>query len=300
MSLPKADEWRPTEAPPLSPAELASLVITRLADGASISPISFTRVSDLIRGFAHFLAASGVLRADAIHPAHATAFVRSLTRSGNEPSLATMHLRRSALRILFREAKALGALGVDPTHDIALPPRSYQDLRPLTDKEIEHCRSFAEGTVGDPRYTVAWGLAEATARLSELGAIRSCDVDLQRHRVWVPGSSNTEARWAGLTTWGVEHLRRYVTSKNLRTAERPLLQSRKAESRSFLHELVASTLRRAGLAKKLGVRPNSVPAWRGASALAAGASIDEVALLLGMRSLDRAAAFIGFDWRAKP
>jgi hypothetical protein len=31
-----------------------------------------------------------------------------------------------------------------------------------------------------------------------------------------------------------------------------------------------------------------------------GASIDQVTLLLGMRSLDRAATFIGFDWRAQP
>jgi hypothetical protein len=31
-----------------------------------------------------------------------------------------------------------------------------------------------------------------------------------------------------------------------------------------------------------------------------GTSIDEVALLLGMRSLDRTAAFIGFDWRTEP
>ena len=56
--------------------------------------------------------------------------------------------------------------------------------------------------------------------------------------------------------------------------------------------------RMAGLAKTPGVRPNSIPAWRGAAELANGASIDEVAVLLGMRSLDRAATFIGFDWRA--
>jgi hypothetical protein len=48
------------------------------------------------------------------------------------------------------------------------------------------------------------------------------------------------------------------------------------------------------------VRPNSIPAWRGVKELANGASIDEVAVLLGMRSLDRAATFIGFDWRAEP
>jgi hypothetical protein len=63
------------------------------------------------------------------------------------------------------------------------------------------------------------------------------------------------------------------------------------------HELVASTLRRAGIAGRKGIRPNSVPAWRGAKELDDGATIDEVTLLLGMRSLDRAAFFIGFDWK---
>jgi hypothetical protein len=62
---------------------------------------------------------------------------------------------------------------------------------------------------------------------------------------------------------------------------------------------LASTLRQAGLATTPGVRPNSISAWRGASELVHGASIDEVAVLLGMRSLDRAATFIGFDWRAE-
>jgi hypothetical protein len=64
--------------------------------------------------------------------------------------------------------------------------------------------------------------------------------------------------------------------------------------------LVASTLRQAGIAKAPGVRANSIPAWRGAKELADGASIDEVAVLLGMRSLDRTATFIGFDWRTEP
>lgn len=69
-------------------------------------------------------------------------------------------------------------------------------------------------------------------------------------------------------------------------------------SRASVHESVASTLRQAGLASTPGVRPNSIAAWRGVAELANGASIDDVAVLLGMRSLDRAASFIGFEWRA--
>lgn len=152
--------------------------------------------------------------------------------------------------------------------------------------------------IGDPRYAAAWALAEATARVAELGAIRLCDVDLKSSRVSAGGSSNTERRWVELTGWGSEQLDKFLSEKPKPITGHPLLVPGKG-SRSILHELIASTLRRAGLANQAGVRPNSIPAWRGAKELAEGASIDEVALLLGMRSLDRAAAFIGFDWRTE-
>ncbi len=280
----------------LPPRALGDLVVSRLAELDAMAPISLIRIADLIRGFANYLAAAGVESSGDITETHALAFVRSLTRSKTEPSLATMHLRRTALRIFFREARAIGVISVDPTTSITLPPRSYRDLRPLTDEEIERCRSFAEHMQGETRYTIAWALAEATARVAELEAVRARDLDLGRGRVWIGGSTNTDARWSRLTDWGVNQLRR--VSKSNPSPDRSLLMPKRT-SRASVHELVASTLRQAGLAKTPGVRPNSIPAWRGVMALENGASIDEVAVLLGIRSLDRAATFIGFDWRAQ-
>lgn len=281
----------------LPPRVLGDRVVSHLTELGVLAPISLIRVADLIRGFANLLEASGVESSGDITEAHASAFVRSLTRSKTEPSVATMHLRRTALRIFFREAKAFGVGSVDLTTNIALPPRSYRDLRPLTDREIERCRSFAEHKKGEARYAMAWALAEATARVAELGAIRARDLDLGRRRVWIGGSANTDARWSELTDWGGDQLQRVVMSRLKPPPDRSLLMPG-TTSRGSVHELVASTLRRAGLAKTPGVRPNSIPAWRGTAELDNGASIDEVAALLGMRSLDRAAAFIGFDWRA--
>ena len=281
----------------LPPRVLGDRVVSHLTDLGVMAPISLIRVIDLIRGFANYLVASGVESSGDITEAHASAFVRSLTRSKTEPSLATMHLRRTALRILFREARALGVLSIDPTTNIPLPPRSYRVLRPLTDGETERCRSFAEHMKGETRYATAWALAEATARVAELGAIRTRHLDLEDGQVWIGGSANTNARWSTLTDWGVNQLQRVVMSKFKPPPDQSLLMPGKTSPAS-VHELVASTLRRAGLADAPGVRPNSIAAWRGVTALVNGASIDEVAALLGMRSLDRAATFIGFDWRA--
>ncbi len=282
----------------LAPRVLGDRVVSHLTELGVMAPVSLIRLADLIRGFANYLAASGVESTSDITEAHASAFVRSLTRSKTEPSLATMHLRRTALRIFFREAKAIGLAYVDPTASITLPPRSYRELRPLTDGEIEQCRSFAERMEGETRYAIAWALAEATARVAELGAVRAKDLDLGSGRVWIGGSTNTDARWSELTDWGVKQLRCVLMSKAKPPPDSSLLMPGRT-SRSSVHELVASTLRQAGLAKTPGVRANSIPAWRGVTELDNGASIDDVAVLLGMRSLDRAATFIGFDWRAQ-
>ena len=56
------------------------------------------------------------------------------------------------------------------------------------------------------------------------------------------------------------------------------------------------TLRRAGLAGEPDVRPVSVAAWAGAQILEETGQIEAVARALGMRSLDRAARLIGWDW----
>lgn len=281
----------------LPPRVLGDRVVSHLTELGVMAPISLIRVADLIRGFANYLVASRVESSGDITEAHASAFVHSLTRSKTEPSVATMHLRRTALRIFFREAKALGVVSVDLTTSVPLPPRSYRALRPLTDGEIERCRSFAERMKGETRYAMAWALAEASARVAELGSIRAKDLHLEEGQVWIGGSANTGARWSTLTDWGVDQLQRLVMSRSKPPPDRSLLLHG-TTSRASVHEFVASTLRQAGLAKTPGVRPNSIPAWRGATELANGASIDEVAVLLGMRSLDRAATFIGFQWRA--
>ncbi len=282
---------------PLAPRALGDLVVSHLAELDAMAPVSLIRVADLIRGFANYLVASGVESSGDITEAHAAAFVHSLTRSKTEPSVATTHLRRTALRIFFREARALGVLSVDPATNIPLPPRSYRDLRPMTDGEIERCRSFAERNRGETSCATAWALAEATARVAELGSIRAKDLDLEEGQVWIGGSANTDARWSTLTDWGVNQLQRVGMSRSQPTPDSSLLMPGRMSSAS-VYELVASTLRQVGLAKTPGVRPNSIPAWRGAAELAKGASIDQVAVLLGMRSLDRAATFTGFDWRA--
>ena len=211
-----------------------------------------------------------------------------------------MHVRRSAIRLLYRKAAEIGVVAVDPTTNLPLPPRSYLSLRPLTDDEVEVCRSFARSNLTATRMPAAWALCEATARCSELPYIRCCDVDLDRASVYIAGGAKTAPRRTLLTEWGLVQVRRRLSAVKRESVDAPLVGSdrgTRTSARASAYDAIRTAIERAGLGLEPDVRPNSLVAWRGATALAEGSSIDEVAQMLGIRSLDAAASFIGWDWR---
>ena len=57
---------------------------------------------------------------------------------------------------------------------------------------------------------------------------------------------------------------------------------------------------RAGLGREPDVRPVSVVGWAGLRLLRETGRIDEVARRLGLRSIDRAARLLGWDWATSP
>lgn len=275
-------------------------VVGYLAADGRLAAESTPRVLGLLERFGVFVVrAFGVECLADVTPVHAEAFVRSSTADGQLPSVATMRLRRSTLRLLFRTARDLGILDGDPTLDLALPPRTDQAARPLTDLEVQRCRRASLEDLTSTRLSVPWGLGEATARTSEIPHLRVRDLDLAGERVWVHGSSNTQARWGSLTAWGVVqlelHLREHLPAGGddlltYRGSENP--ESRRAHSSQAIRE----TLRRAGLAADPEVRPASLAAWAGRRVLCSTGRIDAAARALGMRSLDGAARLCGWDW----
>jgi site-specific recombinase XerC len=244
---------------------------------------------------------------DKISAVHAGQFIHaSISAPGGhqQPAVATMHLRRSALRLYFQTLRQLGLLEGDPTMDIALPPRSCLAVRPLTDDEIVVCRSYSLQTLTATRQPAAWALAEATARTSEIHHVRVSDLDLTNGRVWIHGSSKAEARWGSLSEWGATQLARRVGSLKNGLTDDPAIAydgSGSEESRQVSSCIaVAETLTRAGIGREPDVRPGSVVAWAGRKVFDETGSIEEVARRLGIRSLDRAARFIGWGWKPEP
>lgn len=278
---------------------LAVIVDELALAGLSKQTVSrLTGVAERFRQFA--LPAHGVRHLGDVTPQIAAGFVRAPTISG-PPGPNTMHFRRWVLRVLFRTARQLGLIAIEPTLDLELPARDGQKLRPLTDDEIAVCHSFSICSLNETRLPAALALAEATGRTSEIGFVRARDVDLAAGTVILSAGSRTP-RLAELSEWGRTQLDRRLGALR-RTDGAPdafLIYSGRGSDVSR-QAAACTTLRRIFELAQLGddpaVRPLSIVAWAGRRMLDETGRIDGVARRLGMRSIDATADLIGWDWQ---
>lgn len=280
--------------------EAVGLISSHLVAMGQLSGQSCQRISVEIARFVRRLELVEVTRLSEVTAQHARDFVDEAAKQRGrwvDPAVATQYLRRSAIRILFGAARQLNLVDFDPTLDLVLPARSALRTRPLTDDEETLGRLVSRQTLVETRLPAAWALGQASAVSSELSAARVKDVDLTNGRVWLHGCSKREPRWAPLTGWGAQQLARVCDE--LRDSEAGLIYrgqgsdvSAQASSCGAIHEVLV----RAGLAQEADVRPGSLAAWAGRKVFDDTGRIQDVARALGIRSLDRAARIIGWEW----
>lgn len=292
---------RPSGGTDLRPSALAAAVEAVASLVASRGLRSTTLVNRIarMRWFAAFAQAMGVLDLDSVTPAHVVAFIDSRRASGQHVRLSERHSRRAAVNLLYKEGRALGLASTDPGRDVRLPPRSPTHARPLTDDEVDLARSYATRR-HDMRPSVCWALAEATARTSEIPHLRVSDIDLEAGTVSIHGGATTDSRVGRLTDWGTTQIRRRLAAIRPEEGPDPILIGEGRwddpdEGRAAATMVLTGILRAARLSAP-GVNPRSIPAWAGRQGLAQGATIDAVARMLGIRSLDQAVAMVRFAW----
>src|SRR5947208_4303430 len=129
-----------------TPSESLGRVLEELRR-SKLTDQSTHRMTELLVRFTIFVEKGLRLSSvEQISAEHASRFVFagiSKPAGPQRPSVATMHLRRSAVRLYFRTLRQIGVALGDPTQDLVLPPRSCLAVRPLTDDEIVVCRSFS-------------------------------------------------------------------------------------------------------------------------------------------------------------
>jgi hypothetical protein len=287
---------------PLGLSAVVEAVIASLVAGRGLRSSTLTNRAARMRRFASFAHAQGVHDLDAVSPGQVATFVGARRASGVKPTQSERESRLSGIRLLYREARKLGMARSEPTLDLRVPHRSPISARPLIDPEVDLGRHHAVRKK-DLRPAVCWALAESTARTSEMPHIRVSDLDVEAGTVHLHGCPTTDDRVGRLTPWGAAQLRRRLELITVREGHDPILMGEGRwddpdEGRAAATMAIVAVLRSARLSAP-GVNPRSIPAWAGATALADGAPIDEVARLLGMRSLDQAAEFIGLKWRGE-
>lgn len=282
----------------LSPSCAIEAVAAHLVAEGTISEQSFERLVELMERFAGFTTAGhGVADLGLTTRAIVDEFVDAPTSAGTAPSATVRHLRRCAVRLLFRTARQLSLVDTDPTLDLELPARRPPAARPLTDTEVEGCRAAALYLFNATRLPAAWALAEAGVRSGELANITVADIDLEGGMVHASGCRSAVARTVPLTDWGTAQIGRRLRDLPSNPAWPLTYEGNGSDKSKQASSCIAITdcTARAGLATDPSVRPVSVTAWVGRRVFEETGRIDQVAARLGMRSLDRAARLIGLD-----
>ncbi len=296
---------------PVVEASQSKWAETALVQTTSAAVNELVRCNDLARSsvviyvehwtkFVAFAAARGYGAAPSIDAAVVRAWLLARDGSGSLPAVATQRLRRTSVRKFFHFLRVIGAASQDPTIDIALPPRTSLDSRPLDDDEVDECRWASRSDFTSLRYPAAWALAEAGATMTELPQILVSDVDLDRRVVLLKGSPRTVHRVVPLADWGAAQLDRLLGTAALAPGA-PIVYGGEGATgrRSTLAGMVRRIYTQAGLDRESDVTTESVRAWLGRTMRDHGEPIEEVARRLGMRSVDRTFVLVGEDWHSQ-
>ncbi len=292
--------------PPLShaPADIEYGWVTVQAAWRSdprLSEQSAARFTEIGGRFIASLAVQDIRAWDDVDPSACATFIVAPTRSGSTPTAGTQQTRRAALRAIFRVLRAQGLAVGDPTLDEHVPARLAREYRPLHDDEIQLGRAACRlgGGARTLVRAVAWALAETGAATSEIPTLRVLDLDhpLTPTAIFLPGSRRFAARTVYLTDWAATVLARHLATGRPQPEQLIAYDPRTAGGAYRGQASAATNLTRtldlAGLRQDPRVRARSIRGWAGRHAYDAGASLEDVAVLLGCRSLDTAAADIG-------
>ena len=254
----------------------------------SLSTSTLERLAGLITRFANRLVATDVESLLDASLADCEGFIWAPTKRNAVPSMYTVHLRRTAVRSLFRIMCELEPNFVDPTTHLDLPSKGDPRARPLTDDELSSLRIAALGRVrSSNRAALAVALAEATATTGEIPLVRWRDVNLAASAVALPGATPVRARTGALSPWGRGVLTK-VHNETSPPAESFVVSRRgytnTHSGQAAIANLLAKLLDAAGLVGG-DVRPTSIRLWAGANVLNSR-GVEAAAAALGITGLD--------------
>lgn len=284
-------------------AELSVLVpvVVDWMDECGYSPSTCAITAETLVRFTAFAAAHGVEQLDGVTPELAAGFVSAVNTDGSVPAVPTMHQRRAVLRVFFRVLRTLDTTVTDPTWGLALPSRTTDACRPLTDAELDVLRAVSLSRVGETRSPSIVALAEAGAVTTEIAQTTTSNINLEAGTVALGPSLHARARVVSLTDWGATQLGRRL--RHLDGGDVAVCYGgagRRHAGQASMSTMLRRLFTRAGLSAEPDLGLGSVRAWAGRRAFDETGRIEDAARLLGCRSLDTAARLIAHDWDPDP
>ncbi|WNM35777.1 hypothetical protein RKE30_38180 [Streptomyces sp. Li-HN-5-11] len=290
--------------------ERAITVWTAMTSQGQMSPQTSRSFGQLLERYQYYAHARGILLIEDVTADFAEDFVfaQGRTRHGRigESATATQHQRRAVLRSFYRTLRELGLTDADPTRDIRLPERTRTLIRPLDEDEAIALRHAAEYVTRPSRHAAAAALALSGGHTGEIGHIRVRDLDPDAAAVWMHGSTRTDPRWCPLDAWALRVLqgRAAFVSRQQRSPEaaadaRLAVSSAPAPDEQLQARAcvaLSDLIRRIGLGADPRVKPASLTAYAAVRIFDSTGKVEDVARGLGLRSLDRAADLVGYDW----
>ncbi|WP_042401383.1 hypothetical protein [Streptacidiphilus carbonis] len=220
------------------------------------------------------------------------------------PAEATRRSRRWTLSLFCAEARRLGLTTLCPildTSPIAHTPSPNQcDLTP---DDIRTLRFHAERGMPHTRHASILALLLAGLGTGEIGLASTADLDLEHRRIWASGTQQLAARFCALDEWSCSVLDLRAAHVRRRAgAQQPVPLTIQAASSDYTTQASICTAfgdisRRSGaLSSGRRAKPRDVTAYTAAQTLADTGHITQVALRLGVASLDVAARRAGLRW----
>lgn len=259
-------------------------------------------------GFVAVLSVQGIEQVGEVTPNMVYAWCTMPLASGEPSAVNSWNRRRSSVRSFFETCRCLGIADGNPAKAVDFPVRGGRYVNAFDDAAIRQAQDVARSVLGDTRTPCALALSMSGAAPRELANVTVADVDLAGGRVWLhSGGYRCRDRWVPFTDdWCAQAAADRV--QDLRAefgdeadgvplvykahAKRPT-EARQAEA---MTTLLTRLLQKARLHEAHKTRAESIREWLAATVFEETGSVEQVALRLGLGSLDAAAHLVGHDW----
>ncbi|MFF4379152.1 hypothetical protein [Kitasatospora sp. NPDC001547] len=224
--------------------------------------------------------------------------------SAEGPADSTRRSRRWTLSLFCAEARRLSLTTLSPILDTPAIARTTVAGRcDLTPDDIRTLCFHAERGMPHTRHASVLALLLAGLGTGEIGPANTADLDLEHNRVWASGTQQLAARFCPLDDWSCTVLELRATHVHRRAGtQAPIpLTVHSATSDYTTQASICTTF--ADISRRSGVlsnghraKPRDITSYIAAQTLADTGQITQVALRLGVASLDVAAQRAGLRW----